>query len=241
MAAHRCYCAPLRPGRQKLPEAEAHHAGTVRRARVGEVIELFDGCGVIADATVVQVGRGGLTVEVQAPKPGVPRVGPLLKLCCAVPKGPRQRILVEKCTELGVSVLQPIIAEHSVVRPDASVVSRWHRYAVEAGKQSGQAWITEMSPPVTFKASLAHNSAGVLRLLASTEPNASSLEDALRAAAVGTVSHIAVWIGPEGGFSEAEVAEGRAAGLIPITLGDSILRVETAAIAVAAAVRLRSG
>jgi 16S rRNA (uracil1498-N3)-methyltransferase len=239
MTAHRYYCERIIPGTIELAGDESHHAVNVLRVRLGDTIELFDGRGTVAAATVSRVARKAVSVEVTTVTAAVPRSSPALVLCVAVPKGPRQHVLVEKCTELGVALLQPILTERGVVEADASTVARWRRYAIEAGKQSHQAWLPDIPPRVGFIESLTGRT-GVSaqpRLIASPAADAPPLAAALRGC--GGVAALAVWIGPEGGFTPAELQAARAAGLQTVSLGDAVLRIETAAIAVAAAVRLR--
>lgn len=286
MAAQRYFCEQIRPGTCALSPEETRHASSVMRVRVGDSVELFDGQGTVAEATVTLVARESVSVEVGALRPHIPRPEPLLTLHVAVPKGSRQHVLIEKCTELGVSTIQPIIAARSVVKPGASAVSRWCRYAVEAGKQSGQAWLPDLHPPRAYRESLKGARGGGLNLIATPGAAATRLsevlapflvgqscsglrdagrttgEDAVRHQPIATpgvdagryrnqglpskaaqatprlLTHISVWIGPEGGFTPDETQAALDAGLRPVSLGDSVLRIETAAIATAAAVRL---
>ena len=212
------------------------------RVRAGDAVELFDGRGTVADATVIRVADKSVSVDVTELKPHVPPPQPLVSLHVAVPKGPRQHVLIEKCTELGVGGIQSIITARSVVKPAASAVSRWRRYAVEAAKQSRQAWLPEIHPPLAFRRTIEAEhvrARQALNLIAAPEADATPFAEALRdGAASGGLTHVAAWIGPEGGFTPEEVQAALAAGLRAVSLGPSVLRVETAAIAVAAAVRL---
>ncbi len=274
MAAQRYFCEQIRPGTCALSPEETRHASSVMRVRVGDSVELFDGQGTVADATVTLVARESVSVEVGALRPHIPRPEPLLTLHVAVPKGSRQHVLIEKCTELGVSTIQPIIAARSVVKPGASAVSRWCRYAVEAGKQSGQAWLPDLHPPRAYRESVKGARGGGLNLIATPGAAATRLSEVLAPFLVGQscsglrdagrttgedavrhkpteglspkaaqatprlLTHISVWIGPEGGFTPEEIQAALDAGLRPVSLGDSVLRIETAAIATAAVVRL---
>ncbi|MCK4658810.1 MAG: 16S rRNA (uracil(1498)-N(3))-methyltransferase, partial [Phycisphaerae bacterium] len=233
---HRCFCEQIRSGRCDLSPEESHHIASVLRMRVGETLELFDGQGTVAEATISRVARKSVCVEVAAPRVRISQPYPILDLYVAVPKGDRRHMLVEKCTELGVNTIQPLITERSVVKPDATAVSRWHRYAVEACKQSRQAWLPQISPPVAFYRSIEARHPTALNLIASPHPDARPLADALRDSR--PLTHLAVWVGPEGGFTVEEFQTACAAGLLPVSLGVAVLRIETAAIALAAAVRL---
>ncbi len=242
MAAQRYFCEAINAGRCDLSPEESHHAASVMRLGVGDTVELFDGRGTVAEASVTRVTRKSVTVDVARLTPPVPCPQPLLTLYCAVPKGPRQHVLVEKCTELGVSTLQPIISARSVVKPAASAIVRWRRYTIEAAKQARQTWLPEIHPAVSFAQSLQISPGGGTgrrtshRLIATPEPEAALVGVALRNSP--PLTHVAAWIGPEGGFAPAELEAALAAGLQPISLGQAVLRIETAALAIAAALRL---
>jgi len=243
MACHRYFCDKIDAAMCELSAEESHHAASVIRAREGDTVEVFDGRGTVADATVSEVTRQSVHVVVARRWPQAPEPHPSLSLQVAVPKGSRPRVLVEKCTELGVNVIQPIVTGRSAVRPRASVVSRWRRYAIEAAKQSRQAWLPRIQPPLAFDQSIETGRIGLdeetLNLIASPGANARPLAAVLRdAAAAGGLMHVAIWIGPEGGFTPDEMTGAMATGLQPVSLGTAVLRIETAAIAAVAAMRL---
>jgi 16S rRNA (uracil1498-N3)-methyltransferase len=240
MAGHRFFCAQILPGPCELPQEEAHHAATVMRVRPDDEIELFDGCGKVASAVVERVSRRSVLVRVSDVRTSPGSHGPHLTLHVAAPKGPRQHVLVEKCTELGVAAIQPTLASRSVVRPNASLVRRWRRYAIEAGKQSGQVWLPEIRAASLFADSIVCGRTDESeKVIASSEPGAPSLADILRAMSTGARRPaLAVWIGPEGGFTPEEIHAAVAVGVRPASLGDFVLRIETAAIAVAATVQM---
>lgn len=246
---HRYFCESIRLGPCRLSVEESRHAAVVMRTRAGDVVELFDGRGAVFEATVTRVEREGVALDVTRLQAQVPRSGPWLALFVAVPKGPRQRFLVEKCTELGVSGLCPIKTERCVVKPADSLAARWRRYAVEACKQSRQAWLPVVERPMEFAESMHAEPFGAAddprggearRLIASIGQNQTPpLKSVLQAAGPSVAdAGIALWIGPEGGFTEGEVQAAQACGVQPVSLGGSVLRIETAAVAATAAVRL---
>ena len=242
MNPHRYYCERIDADTCDLTAEESHHARTVMRVREGDPVELFDGRGTAAVATVSRVERESVRVAVTRRCPPAPAPHPVLSLHVAVPKGARQRVLVEKCTELGVNLIEPIIARRSTVKPAASALARWRRYAIEAGKQSRQAWLPRIAPPQAFDHSLDTERIDAdisVNLIAFPGANSRPLAAVLGDAALsGDLTHVAVWIGPEGGFTAEELTAALAAGLWPVSLGSAVLRIETAAIAVAATVRL---
>jgi len=148
-------------------------------------------------------------------------------LAVALPKGDRQRWLVEKATELGAARLVPVVCERGVAQPNEKAQGRLRRTVVEASKQCGRNRLMEIAEPVDW-ATLIDSTAGIpTRLIA--HPGAATGTPNLLPEADAIVA-----IGPEGGFTPAEVDAALAAGWQTIDLGRRILRVETAALAVLA-------
>ncbi|HEU4955266.1 MAG TPA: RsmE family RNA methyltransferase [Gemmatimonadales bacterium] len=217
-----------------LREGEAHHL-QVRRVEPGESVELRDGEGLVGSGTLRRLGKRW-SVELS----GTDRVAPPPPLVLAVGAGDRERFawVVEKATELGVSVVIPLDCERTEgvatrVRPQQ--LERLRRHALEAVKQSGAAWATRVEEPMPLHALLQQPSDG-----------ARWLADAAGRPAPATVGvgRLTVVIGPEGGLTDAERERVLAAGYDPIRLAAHTLRFETAAVAavaVAVAGRLRGG
>ena len=158
----------------------------------------------------------------------------------ALPKGDRQKWLVEKLTELGVTTLVPLVTERGVAQPTAAALERLRRSVIEAAKQCGRNRLMKISEPQAWiDWSSTFPIAGELRqpeeLHLVAHPGGKPLQQFIgvrpRAAQLA--------IGPEGGFTDAEVDTATRAGWQTVELGPRILRVETAAIALAAAFALR--
>jgi len=208
---------------------EHHHLARVLRARPGDAITLFDGAGGELEARVVRVGRAETEL---APRPGgppetpdAPAAGAPLVLLTAVPRGGRMDFLVQKCSELGVSRIVPIIAARSVARPEPGRRARWEKIAREAARQCGRADVPVVEAPATLAAALAAADLPERRLVLSPSPAGRSLRALLPDPAA-----TALLVGPEGGLAVGESEAAAAAGFIPVSLGSRILRVETAAI-----------
>lgn len=233
----RFYHPQLATDERTLDPAEARHAAGARRLRAGERVVLFDGQGREADAELLHAAGATMTVRVHAVRT-VPRAACCrLTLAFSPPRPTRQDTLIEKCTELGVAVLQPIRVERSVADAPCSRLERWHRVAVAAAKQSQQAWLPEIAEAVSLASLLEHAAEHDLVLVADPAPVSPSLASILdRRPPSGSVLAL---VGPEGGFTEPEIAAARDAGAVACRLVPSILRVETAAIAVAAIVLAR--
>jgi 16S rRNA (uracil1498-N3)-methyltransferase len=221
----RFFCAGVAgDGCVVLEGDEARHLARVRRVAAGETVELFDGRGFATRAEVVAVGRD--RVELRPVGAPLPDRAPLLQvsLATAVPKGERFDWLIEKATELGVQRLVPIVTQRSVVDPRPAKLERLRRAVIEACKQCGRNHLMTIEPPRHWTDLLTEPADG-LRLLA--HPEGLPLASWPRPGRDRTA-----WlaVGPEGGFTEEEVAAARAAGWVVVGLGPSLLRIETAGI-----------
>ena len=234
---------PLAPGDITLDGPEAHHLSTVRRFEPGDAVTLFNGDGREYAAEVVAVDRKRATLHVREVL-DISRESPVnLTVASALPKGDRADYLVEKLTELGVTHFIPLVTVRSVVVPKATTVEKLARVVIEASKQCGRNRMMEIATPQKLSDFLAAPFSGELsredrRWLA--HPSAPDARELLAAISAGVTGRIALAVGPEGGFREAELAQAITAGWQPVGLGPRILRIETAAIALAAAVMIHS-
>ena len=226
MSAPRFFAPPPWPaGGVRLTGTEAKHLSAVLRLGPGDAVELFDGAGRRAPATVSAVtGKGAKTAAelsvgevTETPPPASP-----LTLAVAPPKGDRFRWLVEKATELGVARIVPLLCARSTVDPGGGKLDKLRATALAACKQSGRDRLPEIAEPMPFAGFLRSGGSMTLFHVAG---------ERFAAPAVGP--H-AVLIGPEGGFTEEEVTAAAASGATVASLPTPILRTETAAITAAA-------
>jgi 16S rRNA (uracil1498-N3)-methyltransferase len=230
--AERFFCPSIpREGRIRLEGDESRHLARVCRLGPGDIVEVFNGEGFATRAEVTALGKDGVELEaVGAPLPDrLP--GCRLTLGTAVPKGERFDWLVEKATELGVARLLPLMTARSVVDPREAKLDRLRRRIVEASKQCGRNRLMILDAPVAWSDWLGTLPAATLRLLA--HPTGTPPRCWPRAERGGAA---AVAIGPEGGFTDQEVAAACAAGWQLASLGPTRLRIETAAVAACAAI-----
>jgi 16S rRNA (uracil1498-N3)-methyltransferase len=221
---------PPAGSRAILAGDEARHVVRVMRAQPGTGLEVFDGEGQWWAATVLGIERGLVQLELGECH-REPITGPSLTLAVALPKGDRQKWLIEKLTELGVTRLIPLRTVRGVAEPTAAAIERLRRGVIEACKQCGRCRLLQIAEANTLE-SLATLQPTAQRLLA--DPDGLPLA----AATTSTGGDLLVAIGPEGGFTVEEIATAEAAGFQRVSLGPHILRIETAAIAMAAAYRL---
>lgn len=214
----------------RLTGSEAHHLGRVLRLQPGDEVTLFDGRGIEVRARIDAVAADTVDLVVVA-RAATESTGNALTLATAVPKGERFDWLVEKATELGVARLVPLITDRSVVHPGESKLERLRRTIVEASKQCGRSRLMELTAPIAWHELVESefSSGEVWVADPSGEPLPHATDDRLQPAIVA--------VGPEGGFTVDELELARERGAKLVGLGTTILRVETAAIALAVLAR----
>lgn len=204
---------------------EAKHLAQVLRISSGDTITVFDGLGNFAEARVLAVSkhRVDLMLELAESKP-TPL--PEITLAQAIPKGKNMDWIVQKAVELGVSKIQPLVTRNTIVSPGDDKAEKWRRTALEACKQCAQFTIPTIAEPLSFDAWLKADEPSELKIIASLAENPKNFRETL--AAHPEIESITLLIGPEGDFTPQETAAALDAGFIPVTLGDLVLRVETA-------------
>ena len=218
---------------------EAHHAVAARRLHDGDTLWLFDGHGGVARTILLRVVGRGRTLELRIEERRTePPPRPVIHLACALPKGDRQHVLLDMATQLGMTRFTPLNCGRSVVKPGANSMARWKKICLEACKQSRRFHL-----PVIESASTIQD---VVKYAATHGSDAWIAHSAVQAMTVSTAAYqnandVTILIGPEGGFTEDEIGQAVAAGARPLTLGTSILRIETAAVALVAAFALKVG
>jgi len=208
----------------RLTGAEAQHAAKAMRLKAGDSVVLFDGAGDEFSAQISQVSKSAVDCKIIEKHPVCRELSHDLILHVALPKGDRQRWLVEKAVELGVSQFVPLITERGVARPTNNALTRLRKTVIEACKQCGRNKLMQISNPCNLQQ--VQHQAGTQYILAHPgTPPLAMVRD--RPGPISTA------VGPEGGFSDHEVAEAVQAGWTPCSLGSRVLRVETAAVALA--------
>ena len=239
---------PITGDNARLDGAEAHHLAHVMRAKVGDEVTLFDGSGTEFIARVVAIGRSSVDLAVLARQEIDRELPRRITLAVSLPKGDRQRWLVEKATELGMARLVPLVTERSVAQPVASALVRLERSVIEASKQCGRNRLMQISEPLRWRDFVAGTPANAFRWIA--HPSFRRSEPLSLRERVGVresideascAAEFIFAVGPEGGFTDDEVRKALDAGWQSLSLGPRILRVETAAIALASWAALTCG
>jgi 16S rRNA (uracil1498-N3)-methyltransferase len=161
---------PISPGRAVLTGAEAHHLIHVMRAAAGMRVVLFDGSGAEFPAVVEEVGRNDVKLSVVS-REEVNRELPVeLTLGVALPKGDRQKWLVEKAVELGVTQIVPLRTQRAVAQPVEQALARLRRSVVEASKQCGRNRLLQIDRPRGWSDFVADAGDAACRLIAHPQP-----------------------------------------------------------------------
>jgi len=217
-----------------LSEADRHHLCRVVRLVAGDRVIVADPTGAEAEATLVDVSpdRVVADLEPRVVRPKRPRV----VLAPAVARKERMELTVQKTTELGVAEIWPVVTSRCVVRLDqersGKRAERWRRIAEEAAKQSQRSDVPIVREPMTLTDLAAEAGRFDVVLVPWEEALSGGLGigSALDAAGAEPDTSVLVVVGPEGGLSESEVGLLEAAGGVIVTLGDTVLRTETAAV-----------
>ena len=242
MEPERFFVPHIQAGGCELPVDEAHHARHVLRLKTGDTVTVFDGRGHWAAAEIELVGGSAVRVHcstVQESK----RLGTRLTLATAVPKLDRADFFVEAASQLNVDVIQWLECQRSVVRPEGQgkKMEKWRRLAIESAKQCGRHHLLRIEPmlPVAMvlktldrcnamwadtRAELTLDSAWADWKKTKGSENSPSAPG------------LTVFIGPEGGWTDTESQMFRDGGVVGVRLGPNILRIEIAAMAVAAVI-----
>lgn len=227
---HRIFVESIQPSIEVRGE-EFHHAARVARVREGEEVEVFDGRGHAARGKVAAVGRDMLRVDIDRQIDS--RESQLrITLAPAIIQLDKFELVLQKATELGVARIVPVVSDRVEVRPERyrGKEARWRKIVFEAVKQSGRAALPVLSEPQTFEEALRTDGIRIV-FDADTEPSPEPPP--------GTA--MTLFIGPEGGWSDRELAMARAAGCLFRRLGPRRLRAETSTLVALVTVAARSG
>lgn len=238
-----------------LSPEDSRHAATVLRLSAGDVVELFNGSGRLAAGNIAQCSKGQVSVEITQSFQQSTVAEHRLDMIVALPKGDRQRVLVDMLVQLGATSLTPLQCKRSVAQPTRQAIERLQRAVIESCKQSGRNVLMSVRPPVVLESidvlaadyvseesqeegDAAPTTRNLLRLFAHPHeiPKVQSkgLFSLFEQLSSGSPSMIQAVVGPEGGLDASECDWLDTHGWRQVRLGENILRVETAAVMIAA-------
>ena len=223
----------------QLDEADAHHASSVLRCKTGDPLTLV-AAGVAWDAEIASIGRGGVSARaIQASAEQTGELPAQVVVLQALTKGAKFDEVVEKSVELGATRIVPVVFARSETEGSANKIERWRRIARAAAMQSRRRIIPDVDAPLDWEIALERHAPGALTLVAFEGASRATLEHAI--AKYQRDCAVVIATGPEGGLQRDEVELARARGAHIVSLGPTILRTETAAAALLAAVASRLG
>ncbi|MEI6631520.1 MAG: RsmE family RNA methyltransferase [bacterium] len=219
--------------------SEAHHLRDVLRIKLKEKVAVFDDKGNEYLCSVLSLtGTVALSIEKMIPRRALAYKSKLT-IACAIPKSSKMDDIVDKLTQLGVDNIVPLLTERVIIKlgrekKDARL-RRWEKIALSAAKQSQRFNLPVVAPIEGMKEALSSSEGYDLKIILTlAESQRRTLKGLLKDS---RPKDIFVFIGPEGDFTDQEVSLAKKKGFIPATLGDLVLRVETAAVAVASFIR----
>ena len=221
----------IEPSRAVITGADVNHIRNVLRMKPGEAVRVADGAGSCYEGEIGEISSDRVVVALSGEMVESTELPVMITLFQGLPKSDKMELIIQKNTELGVGAIVPVATERAVVKLDEkkadSKVKRWNGIAEAAAKQSKRTLIPEVCPVISFKKALAEAEKYDVKLM--PYENAEGMAFTRRCIEeIRPGAKVAIFIGPEGGFSEAEVEAASAAGFVPVTLGRRILRTETA-------------
>ncbi|MCX5690395.1 MAG: RsmE family RNA methyltransferase [Planctomycetota bacterium] len=208
---------------------QAHHCVRVLRLAAGSKVQVRNGFGMRAQASVTRTvkERGDWVMDVLVESSAVqPRLLPVLHVFGACPKGDRLPDMVDGLSQVGAASFTPLLTEYTVVDPREGKVYRLRRVAGESMKQCGRDWLLEIGEPVSLDDAMAQMKSRGIHV---------TVADATGANTGVQRPEVALFIGPEGGWSPGELSRFQAGGVESRRFGPHVMRVETAAVVAAAA------
>ena len=214
---------------------DVNHIRNVLRMKPGEAVRISDGSGSCYDGIIDTLQNDEIVVRLSGEKIESTELPVETVLFQGLPKSDKMELIIQKNTELGISAIVPVSTSRAVVKLDEkkadSKVKRWNGIAEAAAKQSKRTLIPQIRPVMSFKQALTEASAFDIKLM--PYENAEGMAFTRKCISeIKPGARVAIFIGPEGGFSEEEVEAASEAGFVPITLGRRILRTETAGMSV---------
>jgi 16S rRNA (uracil1498-N3)-methyltransferase len=214
-----------------ISDVQFRHLTKVLRFKQGDSVELFDGKGIVANAVIEKISKDTALLKVQDLKVFDSENRRKIIIASSIAKAHKFELIIAKCTELGIDRIAPVIFQRTVKQADSEMSARrFESIAVESAKQCGRIFLSVIDRPLNLEKAL-----GNLRI---DYPQAKIIFGSLEENVESIInfdfdSAVVAFIGPEGGLTEAEENLLKKADAEPLRLTDTILRIETAAIAFA--------
>jgi 16S rRNA (uracil1498-N3)-methyltransferase len=217
----------------ELTGEEFHHLKNVCRLEVGEQVELLDGDGRIALSIIQKIDKKSAFLDIKKVTKVPEDLNPRCDIVLSIPRFQKMDDIIPKCVELGARSLTPVVSDRSFIKNLSSDLGkkseRWNKISLESCKQSGRSRPMIIKPCCHLKDEM--ESKHSLKLFLYEGEGQKDIKSYLTAVPSSTES-IQIFIGSEGGYSPSEVEQFKLGGMVPVTLGPLVLRVETACIAI---------
>lgn len=217
---------------------DVNHIKNVLRMACGDIVMLSDGNGTDYTASLMEFKKERITAAIIESRPNCTEPPVDITLFQGIPKSDKMDYIIQKSVELGIKRIVPVITGRTVVRFDnakdiAGKTERWQRICLEAAKQCNRGIIPAVDEPVKLEKALETRRDYALGIIPYEKETGNSLKKCMDSYNDSDINNgIAVFIGPEGGFTEDEINNAVHSGVKPVTLGPRILRTETAGLAV---------
>lgn len=213
-----------------IPAGSMHKQMTsVLRMKIGDHVSLCPNDGAELDCVITEMTKSAILGSILSCTPHQP-LRPSITICAAITKRDTFEWTLQKCTELGAIAFVPLVTDR-VIKRAKDVPARWRDIVREAGEQSGRAMLPVIHEPMSLKDALAHTAKHDRIVLHESLGNPAPMP------LVRAMDHVAIFIGPEGGFTEEEIAALRLSPATIVQLGSLVLRAETAAVIATAMIR----
>lgn len=221
---------------------QLHHLRDVLRIKLNEKVAVFDRLGNEYLAQVAEINSANVKFQLKAQRPSND-LEIQITVACAIPKNVKMDDIIDKLTQLGVASIIPLLSQRVVVKLDASKkmqrLERWEKIALTAVKQSQRSKFVQIKPVMDFNELIAKEQDYDLKLIPTLEMERKTLKS-IFSQLPQQPKKVILLIGPEGDFTEQEIALAKAAGFLPVSLGQQVLRVDTAAVAVVSFIKLNA-
>ena len=217
---------------QTLTGEDAKHLKDVLRVKVGEQVVLCDETGMDHHCVVTTLGKSAVGYDILSSVPNVNEPNTQITLYQGLPKSPKMELIIQKAVEIGITDIVLVETQRSIVKvkDEGKKIDRWQKIAKSAAMQSQRGRIPQVRYAKWTEA-MAEANNHQLALMAYEKEETTTLKQALTEVTVPET--VAIYIGPEGGFTPEEVGQATQKTVVPISLGRRILRTETAALVMA--------
>lgn len=221
------------------------HLSQVLRLRPGDTIHVFDGSGIEYEASIISSDKSRAIARINTSFQNKTEPETRVTLFQGVPKGEKMELIIQKGVELGVHSIVPVITNRTVVKLDKKdsekKAERWTKISIEAAKQCRRAYVPQILEPISFDEALVKAEDFSAVLLLYENEGKKCLKERLKCYNINKIKDIALFVGPEGGFTLEEVRNYTDKGYDIVSLGKRILRVETATISVLSIIMYEMG